>query len=862
MNTKAGKANPYDWINPINDPKLFAGRKDELSKIMVEILRLKGKIPITPIVAITGERRVGKTSLLLRIKENCDDAKLKSVILSIEETKAGSTWEFWTEIFNGLFITALKEGIAITEPRKSMGFIVDESDSKVPQQYALTGLIFPEEYKLYLAGARAEPSTFSIENDFEIIIRAFRQLGYAGLVLILDEAHILLNSPGVKQQLRNIVHRVANCGIVFAGETKLAHMFTDASEPFYGQANVIPLGNFIDLDDVMECAVLPLQDDELKLMSPMTINYVARLSRGKPNQIRLICSSIYRRYASDQQEDLSITIDVLDDVLESVANTFEEPDLKERVARIQRLDSADLELLHSMTRYPNWKVQDIVDLDESFRGDCRSHRANSRRKRCLEEKHRRFLELGIMSDDEGRYQLIGGEFISLYLRFFYETRKYGRLSKNLILGKGPPTLFGEATEKLVRSLAYHLGQSPELQLLVFHHFHRDFGDIVEKVKRRFAVLEQLRNGEKPEGKDLDELMSQCFTTCELIRKEGSYYLLCLSVRNRDNPREIIQVELYFDLQQNYAIDLESLFKVVNQQAGDARVLIEGHSGFWVKLPDLMGLLKGAGIIFEDLLKRVPLTVKWHLSSIQHLVKRPKEVKDPKDTDDSDKEDVDWVELYGKGEEEKAEKNLILKLSETEDRCKRARLYNDLGYIRCGDKLKNCSIGRKDLDTAFDLHYTGLTVTLLNLSYLDINEEKYDKAIEKIESALLLTVSPAETRAAYLRLKLPENHLGFRVKCEQHPVNVIEAAYINLAYAMLKSKGYDQALDVLEEGSELFPSSIRIKHGRARLYIHKRRVDLALPIYKEISQSRLTDKYIEFEIKYFKRQIEGSSRRKR
>jgi tetratricopeptide (TPR) repeat protein len=859
MSTKACKANPYDWITPIKDPKLFAGRRDELSKVMVEILKLKEKTPITPIVAITGERRVGKTSLLLRIKEKCEDSKLKSVIFSIEETKAVSSWEFWSEIFNGLFMAALKEGIAITGSKESMGFIVDESDSKVTDQYALNGLIFPEEYKLYLAGSRAQPSTFIIENDFEIIIGTFRQLGYAGLVLILDEAHVLLNSPGVKQQLRNIVHGVPNCGIVLAGETRLAHMFTDASEPFYGQANVIPLGNFIDLNDVVECALLPLGDNEIKLMSPMTINYIASLSRGKPNQIRLICSSIYKRYANDQQDDLSITIDVLDDILEDVARTFEDPDLKERVARIQKLDSADLELLHSMTRYTNWKMQDMVDLDESFRGDSRSHRANSRRKRCLEEKHRQFVELGLMSGDEERFQLMGGEFVSLYLRFFYETRKYGQLSRNLILGKGPPTLFGETTEKLVRSLAYHFGQAPELQSLVFHHFHRDFGDIIDKVKRRFAVLEQLRNGQKPQGKDLDELIPQCFTMCELIGKEGSYFLLCLSVRNRDNPREIIQVELYFDLQQDYAIDLESVFKVVNQQADDARVLIEGYSGFWVKLPDLMGLLKAAGIVFEDLLKRVPLKVKWHLSSIQHLVKSTKEVKDSKD--DDDKEVADWIELYGKGEEEKAEKSLVLKLSEAEERCKRARLYNDLGYIRCGDKLKNCSVGRKDLETAFDLHYSGLTVTLLNLSYLDIDEGNYDKAIEKIESVLLLSISPAQSKAAYLRLRLPENHLAFRVKCEQHPVNVIEAAYINLTYAMLKSKGYDQALDVLEEGFELFPSSIPIKHARARLYIHKRRVDLALPIYREISQSQLTEKYIEFEVKYFKRHIGGSRKRR-
>ena len=79
-----------------------------------------------------------------------------------------------------------------------------------------------------------------------------------------------------------------------------------------------------------------------------------------------------------------------------------------------------------------------------------------RRKRCLQDKHDSFVNLGLMEDNKERYQLIGGEFVSLYLRFFYETRKHGKLSRKLIFGKGPPTLFGETTEKLVRSLAYHL----------------------------------------------------------------------------------------------------------------------------------------------------------------------------------------------------------------------------------------------------------------------------------------------------------------------------------------------------------------------------------------------------------------------
>lgn len=865
INHSASTGNPYDWRNPIRDQKIFAGRKEESSKIIDEVIRVKEKAGITPIVAVTGERRVGKTSLLWRIEEKCQEQHIESIIFPIETDKIQSSWEFWSEIFSRLLLNLKKKGVDIpVRSEAPVGFSTEETSSTSSRPLALKNLMFPSAYKYYFSGARVELSTVIIQNDLENIIRAFEEFGYEGLILIFDEAHLLVNSQSIKQQIRNTIQYVANCGIVFAGETTLGQMFTDPSEPFFGQASVIPLGNFIVQDDIEECCLLPLTTDEVKLISPMTVQYLARLSRGKPNQIRLICSSIYKRYANGRQDDLNITIDVLDDVLEDIAQAYEDPDLRDRVVSIQRLSSLELELLYNMTRYQNWSIQDIIDLDESFRGDSKSKDAVSRRKRCLQEKHSFFVGLGLMTNDEERYQLVGGEFVALYLRFFYETRKYGSLSKSVILGKGPPTPFGEITEKLVRSLAYHFGQAPELQTLIIHHYHRDFGDIIRKVERRFSILEELSRGVKPKGENLDELISECFTTCELIGKQGTYYLLCLSVRSRDNPRQITQVELYFDLDQQYNIDLLSLFNLLNEQAEDARVLIEGYSGFWVAIPDLAGLLKSFGVAFEDLLEKLPLILKWRLSSVQYLVKDKDRARDTTNTEihgEEEDENGKWVRLYSKGQEEDAEKHVMGKLEVTEARAERARLYNDLGYIRCGNKLRKYGVGRKDLETAIDLHYRDLQLTSLNLSYLDLEAGNYEKAIEKIETALLLSLSPVQTDVAYLRLKLPENHLGFKVNCEQHPANIIEAAYINLAYTILKFQGYEKALEILDEGIELFPNSIRLKHARARFFVHKKRVDLALPIYAEISHAPSLDRYMEFEVKFLQRHIRGRKKKK-
>jgi hypothetical protein len=876
MDSTKERVNPYDWINPIHDAHLFAGRKEELSRVTSEILRIREKQRVTPLIVITGERRVGKTSLLLRIKERCRENHLMPLYFAAESAKLENSWEFWGEVFSGLILAAQSEGIRVTQQeRPEMGFKVNGDDVGSHGATVLKDLLMPEAYKYYLAGAESQLSTFVIQSDMSKIIDAFKDIGYEGLVLLLDEAHYLLDAPALQQQIRNVINSIADCGVVFAGETRLSRMFTESSQPFFGQAIVIPLGNFMLLDDVTECALLPLPHHDHKLMSPMTIQYMARLSRGKPNQIRLICSNIYRRYAKGLQPDLNISVDVLDDVLESISQAYEDPDLKEAVGGLHKLNSLDLELLHNMTRYPNWNIQEIVALDESFRGDSKSELAISRRKRCLDKKHEQFVQLGLMVNDKDRYQLVGGEFVSLYLRFLYETRKHGRLAKHLIIGKGPPTLFGETTEKLVRSLAYHFGQAPELQSLVFHHYHRDFGDIIAKVRRRFSLLESLKAGNLPKDAEERGFLAECLSTCELIGEAGTYYLLCLSVRNRDNPREIIQVELYFDLSHDYIVDLGSIFNLLNQQAEDARVLIEGYGAFWVELPDLPGLLSAAGVAYEQILEKLPFVAKWALSSIQHLVKSRKEDKGVFEDEDEDEEKEDgkpkWITLYSKGEDEEAEKYLLKKLELTQERNKRARYYNDLGYIRCGTKLKKGELGRKDLETAIDLHHASLPLTLLNLAFLDLEAGDYQKAVDRIEAVLLLTLSPYQTEAAYLRLMLPENSLGFRVKCEQTPANIIEAAYINLAYAVLKLEGSERSFEIVREGCELFNLSVRLKHAMARIYVNMKRVDLALPIYTELFESSSLDGYMKYELKYFERHVhkkrkgkgsKGRSRRKR
>lgn len=253
-----------------------------------------------------------------------------------------------------------------------------------------------------------------------------------------------------------------------------------------------------------------------------------------------------------------------------------------------------------------------------------------------------------------------------------------------------------------------------------------------------------------------------------------------------------------------------------------------------------------------------LVPKWWLSSIQHAIdlQNEKERKsDKKQTEDEDesKEDASnkWINLYEKGEVETAEKHLVEQIAKAPERYKSARMYNDLGYIRSGQPGERMKLAYKDLETALDLHSSHVQLTVLNLGYLDIKNEQYEKAIGRIETALFLSLSPIEIQAAYLRLLLAESKIGFKNNWEQHPANVIEASYINLAYALLKFKKHDEARDTLKEGLEIMPSSVRIKHALARFYLYNKDAQPSYLVYNELAEesSRL-DEALKREVRYF------------
>ena len=642
------------------------------------------------------------------------------------------------------------------------------------------------------------------------------------------------------QQLRTATREAGRCGLIFVGETGLSQLFADDSQPLYAQGNVIPLGNFAAQMDVAECALLPLGEEERQLVSPMTMDYLVKLSQGKPNQIRLICNSIYRRYLRGQQSDLNITIEALDDILDNIANTYTEYDVRQQVEAIRTLSSVDLETLYNMTRYPNWTIGDIVALDESFRSEGTSQSALLRRERTLTRKREYFVSRGLMDGDTDRCILAGDEFLALYLRFWYEIRRHGQLSRSLVLGKGPPTPFGEKIEKSVRFFCWELGRPPSIVITTFDTHDQGSDEQVAEVVDRFKALGDLQAGEPFDLAENLGHFSKWFGTCELVGRPGSYYLVYLFARNLQNPRETVGIELYFDLEDEPLVITDTAVLSLRSRANDCKILMETWRHFPVELPSLSGLLdRIGGPRIDELMEHMSALARWHLASIQHVVGNNEEVEEGTKPEPEEDTFGEWYDLYVGGKAAEAEESINQHLARETDRRRNARLYNDRGYVRY--ELNNKDQAKQDLQMAFDFHYFNLPVTLSNLSVAYMDDGEFDRAIEGIEDAMFLTLSAEDLSVANLRLRLLPWEQSGKTEWEQHPANVLEASYINLSFALIRTGSREEAIQALEEGIALMPSSVWLKYALGRTYLRLDRRDLAAPIFEDISHQPPADR---------------------
>jgi len=241
--------------------RLFVGRED----IYGEVLRLWSNEQIKQTVVFWGQRRIGKTSILLHMESSLGDEYLP-VFLDMQTLATGKTLE--------TFLYNLADSIAGQLNKK--------------------GLTLPE------------PKRRSYKEDPFVVFRKFIEVAEnevppgKWLVLMLDEFERVedkLNAgvypPDLMFQFRNVMQHHPRIALVMAGSHHLDEMRREYWSPLLGITRMIKVG-YLSAEAANKLITAPWEDFPLEYDAE-SVDRIIISTGGQPLLVQTVCSGILER---------------------------------------------------------------------------------------------------------------------------------------------------------------------------------------------------------------------------------------------------------------------------------------------------------------------------------------------------------------------------------------------------------------------------------------------------------------------------------------------------------------------------------------------------------------------------------------
>lgn len=410
--------NPFDFANPINDPKIFAGRQKILDDIEYYLDHAKkAQRPIN--LAIIGERASGKTSLLNMIHLGLEKRDICSVRVDLDESDAEFQLMFFYKLFDSILTTICNLnffGGIHSKTYDTYRNMIDTLD--IPDDKSFCLFQFPLQYVRALRNNNlsAPLSDTNFKNDLILLQNSINK----PIAILIDECDILSKSRVHLEKIRNLFMNISGYMLVFTGSQALFPLMNDIFSPIIRQFKKINVVPFIDEKETKDCIFLPLKkigiespNDEINFETLRDISEIHDLSGGRPYEIQLICHFLFKRLQLGQNSKMELSVEVLDDVLNELQST---QDVYSRPipSKIRSFEKEDLSLLSRLcTNIGHVSVDQIWFDQYLFSGDKRWEKHN------LETALSNFIEMGLLSVDQNKkIKFLGDDFDKIYCKYY------------------------------------------------------------------------------------------------------------------------------------------------------------------------------------------------------------------------------------------------------------------------------------------------------------------------------------------------------------------------------------------------------------------------------------------------------------
>jgi len=406
--------NPYDFANPISDPKLFVGMRPEIDDVKY-YLRHSSQSTRPINLAIVGPRASGKTSMLNVVHAQAQENGLTVARVNLDESDSANEIRFFSKIFDSILTSACEAGAFGGKTGKTYEVYRDMMDAfELPGDSLFSPFIFPRQYAK--ATAASNPAVLLSDTAYMSDLVCIQEQLKRPIAVLFDESDVLSRNALLLEKLRNIFMNIPGFMLVVAGTPTLFPVMDEVFSPIVRQFKKINLRPFDQLADTKDCIIKPLRavgaDALADTLQDPAIQEIHDLSGGRPYEVQLVCHFMFKRLQQVRTKRMELTVDILDDVrreLEATQDVTARPIL----AKIRLLTRDQLRALAVLTRSDGratfeqlWFLQYVL-------------RPNNRWTReTLLAHFDELVNLGILAaqDDVVRFQ--GDDFDRLYSKYF------------------------------------------------------------------------------------------------------------------------------------------------------------------------------------------------------------------------------------------------------------------------------------------------------------------------------------------------------------------------------------------------------------------------------------------------------------